>query len=128
MKQLSITNVVEFDLKELSQALSEQLLNDELPARMEMLTLEAAFELIHAIGSKQSLAAELCVCVDAELGYWRLEKQKLKTNNTPFSKEEIEAKITSENARADMVNRTFSALDKKYNSAAKMIRLMEQAR
>jgi hypothetical protein len=128
MKQLSITNVVEFDLRELSQALSEQLLNDNLPPRMEMLTLEAAFELIHAIGSKQSLAAELCVTVDAELGYWRLEKQKLKVNDTPFSKEEIERKITSENARADMVNRAFSALDKKYNSAAKMIRLMEQAR
>lgn len=128
MNQLSITNVVQFDLKELATVISEQLLNDDLPSRIEMLDLAGAFELIHAIGSKQSLAAELCVTVDAELAFWRLEKQKLKVNDTPYSKEEIERRITSENARAEMVNRAFSALDKKYNSAARMIRLMEQAK
>lgn len=128
MNQLSITNVVQFDLKELATVISEQLLNDDLPSRIEMLDLAGAFELIHAIGSKQSLAAELCVTVDAELAFWRLEKQKLKVNDTPYPKEEIERRITSENARAEMVNRAFSALDKKYNSAARMIRLMEQAK
>lgn len=128
MNELSITNVIKFDLKDLSVAISEQLLNDKLPARIEMLDLASSFELIHAIGSKQSLSAELCVAADAELGFWRLEKQKLKVNNTPHSKEEIENKITSENARVEMLNKAFSALDKKYNSVAKMIRLMEQAK
>lgn len=128
MKQLSITNVTQFDLRELSQVINQTLLNDKLPDRIEDLTLQESFSLIQSIGSKQSFAAELCTTCEAELGFWRGEKQKLKLNDTPYTKEAIDIKITSENSRVDIVSKTFSALEKKYNCVAKMIRIVEQSR
>lgn len=128
MKPLSITNVNSFTLEDLTTAISTQLLDDELPVRIEMLDLATTFELIQSIGSKQSLTGELCAAANAELAFWKVEKQGIKVNNTQYDSKEIEKNITFSNHRVEMLAKAFSALDKKYNCLAKMIRIVEQSK
>lgn len=122
---ISITNVIKFPLRELSKQLTHQFTDDKIPARIEELSHKEMYELIASIGGKQNLASELLNVCSAELAYWREQKQLLKLNNTPHEKEEIEMKITSENARREMFDQLYKTLVNKYNVVNRLIKIYE---